>query len=94
MKKNILVFGYGDLAQRLRLIVNKDFYELFGVSRTNKETELKNHISWNWLSKDNPKLNAKDFDTIIFIPKPSSFEEEGYKDGFIESSENLSLIHI
>ena len=48
----------------------KDFYELFGVSRTNKETELKNHISWNWLSKDNPKLKAKDFDTIIFIPKP------------------------
>ena len=89
MKKNILVFGYGDLAQRLRLFVNKDLYELFGVSRTNKEPELKNHISWNWLSKDNPKLNAKDFDTIIFIPKPSSFEEEGYIDGFIESSENI-----
>ena len=76
MKKNILVFGYGDLAQRLRLIVNKDFYELFGVSRTNKETELKNHISWNWLSKDNPKLNAKDFDTIIGSSAPEAFPKE------------------
>ena len=38
MKKNILIFGYGDLAQRLSLIVDKNSYRVFGVSRTSKET--------------------------------------------------------
>ena len=89
MKKNILIFGYGDLAQRLSLIVNKNSYRLFGVSRTSKETLKNNHISWDWLSEDNPALDVKDFDCIIFIPKPSSYDEDGYKNGFIKSAENI-----
>ena len=89
MKKNILIFGYGDLAQRLSLIVDKNSYRLFGVSRTSKETLKNNHISWDWLSEDNPALNVKDFDCIIFIPKPSSYDEDGYKNGFIKSAENI-----
>ena len=89
MKKNILIFGYGDLAQRLSLIVDKNSYRLFGVSRTSKETLKNNHISWDWLSKENPELDVKDFDCIIFIPKPSSYDENGYKNGFIKSAENI-----
>ena len=89
MKKNILIFGYGDLAQRLSSIVDKNSYRLFGVSRTSKETLKNNHISWDWLSKENPVLDVKDFDCIIFIPKPSSYDEDGYKNGFIKSAENI-----
>ena len=89
MKKNILIFGYGDLAQRLSSIVDKNSYKLFGVSRTSKETLKNNHISWDWLSKENPELDVKDFDSIIFIPKPSSYDENGYKNGFIKSAENI-----
>ena len=89
MKKNILIFGYGDLAQRLSLIVDKNSYRLFGVSRTSKETLKNNHISWDWLSEDNPALDVKDFDCIIFIPKPSSYDEDGYKNGFVKSAENI-----
>jgi len=89
MKKNILIFGYGDLAQRLSLIFDKNSYRVFGVSRTSKETLKNNHISWDWLSKENPVLDVKDFDCIIFIPKPSSYDEDGYKNGFIKSAENI-----
>ena len=89
MKKNILIFGYGDLAQRLSSIVDKNSYRLFGVSRTSKETLKNNHISWDWLSKENPVLDVKAFDCIIFIPKPSSYDEDGYKNGFIKSAENI-----
>ena len=89
MKKNILIFGYGDLAQRLSSIVDKNSYRLFGVSRTSKETLKNNYISWDWLSKENPALDEKDFDCIIFIPKPSSYDENGYKNGFIKSAENI-----
>ena len=89
MKKNILIFGYGDLAKRLNLITNESLYQIFGVSRTKKESIKDNHVSWDWLSKKNPRLDVKDFDSIIFIPKPSSFDEDGYKDGFIKSAENI-----
>ena len=56
MKKNILIIGYGDIAKRLDGLVNKDKYELYGVSRTNKDNRIKNHIKWDWLSTKTPKL--------------------------------------
>ena len=89
MKKNILVIGYGDIANRLNLILDKDKYDLYGISRTNKEANIKNHIKWNWLSTNSPELEEKNFETIIFLPKPSSIDEDGYKKGFIQSTENI-----
>ena len=55
MKKNILIIGYGDIAKRLDGLVNKDKYELYGVSRTNKDNRIKNHIKWDWLSTKTPE---------------------------------------
>tara|TARA_Y100000748_G_scaffold115864_1_gene97148 strand:- start:657 stop:1331 length:675 start_codon:yes stop_codon:yes gene_type:complete len=89
MKKNILIIGYGDIAKRLDGLVNKDKYELYGVSRTNKDNRIKNHIKWDWLSTKTPELKNTIFDSIIFLPKPSSMDESGYNDGFIESSKNI-----
>ena len=89
MKKNILVIGYGDIANRLNLILDKDKYDLYGISRTNKEANIKNHIKWNWLSTNSPELEEKNFETIIFLPKPSSIDEDGYNKGFIQSTENI-----
>ena len=89
MKKNILIIGYGDIAKRLDGFVNKDKYELYGVSRTNKDDRIKNHIKWDWLSTKTPKLKNTIFDTIIFLPKPSSMDESGYNDGFTKSSKNI-----
>ena len=89
MKKNILIIGYGDIAKRLDGLVNKDKYQLYGVSRTNKDNRIKNHIKWDWLSTKTPELKNTIFDAIIFLPKPSSMDESGYNDGFIESSKNI-----
>ena len=89
MKKNILIIGYGDIAKRLDGLVNKDKYELYGVSRTNKDNRIKNHIKWDWLSTKTPKLKNTIFDAIIFLPKPSSMDESGYNDGFTKSSKNI-----
>ena len=89
MKKNILVIGYGDIANRLNLIIDKDKYHLYGISRTNKEFNINNHIKWDWLSTSRPELKKKNFETIIFLPKPSSIDEGGYNEGFIQSTENI-----
>ena len=87
MKKNIIIIGHGDLGNRLTRILN-DEYKIFHVSRNNK-FESSNFIKWDWLSKDGLNIEAKKIDTVIFFPKPSSMDEKGYINGFINSSENV-----
>ena len=88
MKKNILIIGYGDIAKRLNSILCKDSYEIYGISRRKKK-DLENFIEWDWLTKKPIKLECKNFESIIFIPKPSNNDLLGYKNGFLNSSENL-----
>ena len=90
MKKNILIIGFGDIAKRLANNLNKDIYNIYGVSRQEKEN--KNFIKWDWLSKELPSLDNIDLESIVFIPKPSSLSERGYKDGFINSTENIQKL--
>ena len=88
MKKNILIIGYGDIARRLNLILCKDNYKIYGISRR-KKRGLENFIEWDWLTKKPIKLECKNFESIIFIPKPSNNDLLGYQNGFLNSSENL-----
>ena len=88
MKKNILIIGYGDIAKRLNSILCKDSYEIYGISRRKKK-DLENFIEWDWLTKKPIKLECKNFESIIFIPKPSNNDLLGYQNGFLNSSENL-----
>ena len=90
MKKNILIIGFGDIAKRLTNNLNKDIYNIYGVSRQDKEN--KNFIKWDWLSRELPSLDNIDFESIIFIPKPSSSSERGYRDGFINSIKNIQKL--
>ena len=90
MKKNILIIGFGDIAKRLTKNLNKDNYNIYGVSRQDKKN--KNFIKWDWLSKELPSLDNIYFESIVFIPKPSSSSESGYKDGFINSIENIQKL--
>ena len=97
MKKNVLIIGFGDIAKRITHNIDDNDYELYSISRGNHKSDIKNYFKWDWLSEEIPKLDIAEYDSIIFIPKPSSFDEDGYKKGFINSSENvfrLSLIHI
>ena len=89
MKKNILFIGFGDIAKRVCHIINEDKYQLHAISRGNRRSDIENYEEWDWLSSEIPKLDTTEFDSIIFIPKPSSFDEDGYKKGFINSSENV-----
>tara|TARA_B100001250_G_scaffold365453_1_gene346142 strand:- start:1266 stop:1913 length:648 start_codon:yes stop_codon:yes gene_type:complete len=86
--KKILIIGYGDIANRLSKKLNDYTYKVYGVSRNNTNN-IENFISWDWLSEDLPKLESSDYECIVFIPKPSSFNEDGYVDGFIKSSKNI-----
>ena len=88
MKKNILIIGYGDIAGRLNSILCKDSYKIYGICRR-KKRGLENFIEWDWLSKKPIKLECKNFESIIFIPKPSNNNKSGYQDGFLNSSENF-----
>tara|TARA_B100001175_G_scaffold264725_1_gene234766 strand:+ start:15 stop:767 length:753 start_codon:yes stop_codon:yes gene_type:complete len=88
MKKNILIIGYGNIARRLDAILCKDTYEIYGISRSKKKG-LENFIEWDWLSKKIPKLECKNYESIVFIPKPSNSYRSGYQDGFLNSSKNL-----
>ena len=89
MKKNVLIIGFGDIAKRISHIIKDNEYELYSISRGNHKSDIKNYIKWDWLSKEIPKLDITEYDSIIFIPKPSSFDEDGYKKGFVNSSENV-----
>ena len=92
MKKNILFIGFGDIAQRVCHIINEDEYQLHAISRGNNRSDIENYVEWDWLSSEIPKVDITEFDSIIFIPKPSSFDEDGYEKGFIHSSANVSRL--
>ena len=89
MKKNVLIIGFGDIAKRISDNIEDNEYELYSISRGNHKSDIKNYFKWDWLSEEIPKLDIAEYDSIIFIPKPSSFDEDGYKKGFINSSENV-----
>ena len=89
MKKNVLIIGFGDIAKRISHNIDDNDYELYSISRGNHKSDIKNYFKWDWLSEEIPKLDIAEYDSIIFIPKPSSFDEDGYKKGFINSSENV-----
>ena len=86
--KKILIIGYGDIAKRLCSKLNDDIYKVYGVSRNNTH-DAENFISWDWLSDELPKLESSDYECVVFMPKPKSFDKYGYIDGFIKSSNNI-----
>jgi len=91
MKKNILIIGYGDLGKRLTDILDNDLYNFFHVSRNNKY-DSDNFIEWDWLSHKEFEINFEQIDVVIFFPKPLTYDESGYEDGFKNSAENLNKI--
>tara|TARA_B100000482_G_scaffold186245_1_gene163712 strand:- start:664 stop:1443 length:780 start_codon:yes stop_codon:yes gene_type:complete len=84
MKKNILIIGFGDLAQRLeKQLLDKDVI-IYGLTRSPKKYKGSILKEWDWLNQEPFKAPEKKFDSVIFFPKPADFSESGYKLGFIE----------
>ena len=93
MQKNILIIGYWDIAKRLIKVIGTESINIFAISRNDSNNPNINKFNWDWLSDKKIDLKAKNFDSAIIIPKPSSLDEKGYKDGFIIATKNiLSLL--
>ena len=88
MHKNILIIGYGDIGRRLK--TNIDNVNIYAVGRSSEEEDGIHKISWDWLSDKRLDIQNIFFDSIIIIPKPSGMTEEGYKNGFIKSINNIN----
>ena len=89
MQKNILIIGYGDIAKRLIKVLDTESINIYAISRNDSNNPNINKFNWDWLSDKKIDLKAKNFDSAIIIPKPSSLDEEGYKDGFIIATKNI-----
>ena len=90
MSKKVLILGYGDIANRLSKLLSKKDFDLYAVSKSIKK--IKNFYMHDWLSDDQFKLDQKDFDSVIFFPKPFDMSEAGYKRGFIDGSRSILSI--
>ena len=89
MQKNILIIGYGDIAKRLIKVIGTESINISAISRNDSKNPNINKFNWDWLSDKKIDLKAKNFDSAIIIPKPSSHDEKGYKDGFIIATKNI-----
>ena len=89
MQKNILIIGYGDIAKRLIKVLDVKSINIYAVSRNDSTNPNINKLNWDWLSDNKIDLQAKNFDSVIIIPKPSSLDEKGYKDGFRIATQNI-----
>ena len=87
MNKKVLILGYGDIANRLSKLLSKKDFDLYAVSKSIKKIE--NFYMYDWLSDNQLKLDQKDFDSVIFFPKPFDMTEAGYKKGFIDGSRSI-----
>ena len=90
MNKNILIIGYGDIGNRLSKILKEQSANIYAVSRHGSLDQNIIKINWDWLSNSNLDLPKITFDSVIIIPKPSNLDENGYRDGFISSLENIT----
>ena len=90
MNKNILIIGYGDIGNRLSKILKEQSTNIYAVSRHDSLDQNIIKINWDWLSNSNLDLPKITFDSVIIIPKPSNLDENGYRDGFISSLENIT----
>ena len=89
MQKNILIIGYGDIAKRLIKVIDAESINISAISRNDSNNPNINKFNWDWFSDKKIDLKAKNFDSAIIIPKPSSLDEKGYKDGFIIATKNI-----
>ena len=89
MQKNILIIGYGDIAKRLIKVLDTESINIYAISRNDSNNLNINKFNWDWLTDIKIDLKAKNFDSVIIIPKPSSLDEKGYKDGFIIATKNI-----
>ena len=87
MKNNILIIGFGDLAERLEsYLLEKDNF-ILGLTRSPENFKGSNLLYWDWNLGDEFEVPIHNFDAVIFFPKPHEYNKSGYEAGFINSLE-------
>ena len=71
MKKNILIIGFGDLAERFERLVPNNSHTILGLTRSPNNHKGKNLTEWDWDKGQEFQLPIKHFDTVIFFPRIS-----------------------
>ena len=83
--KKILIFGYGDLGSRVKALEANYLIHVHGISRS--QTKVEDFLTqWDWTAnKELPEniLNTE-WDSMVIILKPTSFDESGYHEGYCE----------
>ena len=87
MKNNILIIGFGDLAERLESYLLQKDNSIFGLTRSPEKYKGSNLLYWDWNLGTEFELSVRNFDAVIFFPKPNEYNESGYKAGFIDPLE-------
>ena len=87
MKNNILIIGFGDLAERLESYLLQKDNSIFGLTRSPEKYKGSNLLYWDWNLGTEFEHSVRNFDAVIFFPKPNEFNESGYKAGFIDPLE-------
>jgi len=83
--KKILIFGYGDLGTRVKALEANYLIQVHGISRS--RTNSKDFLTqWDWTScKELPEsILHTEWDSMVIILKPTSFDESGYHEGYCE----------
>ena len=84
--KKVLIIGYGDIGQRVSRLLSE--HQIIGVSRNNNTQDHNTSWhQWDWLSGRSLELPNVEISTVIVILKPTSFDENGYQNGYIKAAE-------
>ncbi|MGY8792463.1 MAG: hypothetical protein ACKVI9_02205 [Gammaproteobacteria bacterium] len=86
--KKVLIIGYGDLGQRISSTLPD--HQFIGISRSNHVQDKNSEwLPWDWFSGEPFKLKHQEISTVIIILKPTSFDEEGYQQGFLAAANSI-----
>jgi nucleoside-diphosphate-sugar epimerase len=83
--KKILIFGYGDLGTRVKALEANYLIYVHGISRS--QTKVEDCLTqWDWTANQELPENIlnTEWDSMVIILKPTSFDESGYHEGYCE----------
>lgn len=89
--KKVLIFGYGDLGSRVKALEANYNIKVYGVSRRLSENE-DSLYRWDWMTNTDLPQDLLDieWDAIVIILKPTSYDELGYYEGYCKGLTQLA----
>ncbi len=89
--KKILIFGYGDLGTRVKALEANYLIQVHGISRS--QTKGEDFLTqWDWTTNQELPENIinTEWDSMVIVLKPTSYDEFGYHEGYCEGLSKLA----